>query len=325
MEMQTENTEHQNAEEQPGYGQESFQIFYNHTIYPELVRMEGERVNLLRLLLLSVFIFLGLFGFGFFIGIWVISITLMIPAGVYMSYLVFRIQKFRQRFKPHVVKLILDYIDNKPNYGEMSYDSKGKISKATFKKSLMFSSPAHYYVGEDLIKGRVGDLRFEMSELNVREMSKTRNRLQYVFRGVFLHASESKDIEGRVVLLPSEFRQYLTRTLKSLHLSDCLPVEGFALDDRLESYFMTYATTEAPIRDLLSKDMQAAIFDYREATDKEIYISFINSEIYIAVTEDRNLLEPGLLTSNLSYDLVREFYEDISLLLRVIEDFNMHH
>ncbi len=307
------------------FGQESFRIFYNHTIYPELMRMEVERIQLIRLLLFSCFLLTVLFLFGLFVGVWVIALALMIPSGIYLSYLFYRVRKFKQRFKPFVVRLILDYLETKPNYHDLFFNSKQFIDKSEFMASRIFASPAQYYVGEDYFSGKIGGIDFEMSELNVREMSKVRNRLQYVFRGVFMHATFSKELKGEVILLPKKFRQYLTKTIKSFDLRGGENVEEVALDQEFENYFMAFATPDADLSNLLSVDMQQALSRYREETEKEIYVSFIHKHIYVGVTESRDLLEPALWSSNVNFELINEFYEDIQLLMKVVEDFNKNH
>ena len=89
--------------------------------------------------------------------------------------------------------------------------------------------------------------------------------------------------------------------------------------------FLAYATRDAKVRDLLSTDMQEILVRYREETEKEIYISFIDKNIYLAITGHRNILEPYLFRSNLSFELVREFYEDLSMLFDIVEDFDKLH
>ena len=54
--------------------------------------------------------------------------------------------------------------------------------------------------------------------------------------------------------------------------------------------------------------------------DKEIFCSIIGDKIYLALTQDKNLLEPSLLRSNTSYEVVREFYDDLRMLLDIVLD-----
>ncbi|MCB0619636.1 MAG: DUF3137 domain-containing protein, partial [Saprospiraceae bacterium] len=45
-----------------------------------------------------------------------------------------------------------------------------------------------------------------------------------------------------------------------------------------------------------------------------------NHQAYIAITEQKDILEPFVFRSNVSFELVREFFEDIQLLMRIVED-----
>ena len=71
--------------------------------------------------------------------------------------------------------------------------------------------------------------------------------------------------------------------------------------------------------------MQFAVARYRQSTGKSIYLSFKDSDIYIAMTNQKDILEPKLFQSNVSFDLVREFFEDIHLLLQIVHEFDANH
>ncbi len=304
---------------------DEFRLYYNHTIHPELIRMEKERKRLLFLLGLSalaiaiitvVLLFFKAALFGFF---------LVMPFGFYISYLLYRIQEFRQKFKPNVINLILDFIDNSVNYGTLKYDGKRMIDKKRFLASQIFKTPAPQYTGEDHISGKVGELNFELSELNVREYSKVRSRLNYVFRGIFLYAKLNREMRGEILILPREFKQYLSKTIRAFNLRDGEPVEEQTLSVEFEKYFMSYATYDAETSACLSRDMQHTIVSYRKKTGKEIYVSFIKNEIYIAITEPKDILEPYIFSSNVSFELIYEFFEEIYLLMSIVEDFDKSH
>jgi hypothetical protein len=47
-------------------------------------------------------------------------------------------------------------------------------------------------------------------------------------------------------------------------------------------------------------------------------MSFIGNDIYIAVTQEKDLLEPALWQSNVSFELIKEYYDDLTLLLSII-------
>ncbi len=300
---------------------DEFRIYYNHTIHPELVRLERKRKRLLLLLFVSIFLFAAILFLQFYLKILVISLFLMIPFGFYITFILFRIQRFRSTFKPHIVNLLIDFIDDGLNYGTFKYNSKRFIHKNRFLKSMIFQTKAEQYIGEDYINGKIGELDFEMCELNVREVSKVRNRLNYVFRGVFMHTTFNRPLRGKILILPREFKQYLSRSIKEINRIGGIEIKGF-LSPRFNEAFMTFATKNANVSGLLSTIMQEAIVDYRLSTGKEIYISFVETDIYMAITEPKDILEPFIFRSNVSFELVREFFEDIHMLIRLVEDFD---
>jgi len=310
---------------------EQFRIYYNHTIHPELMRMEGKRRRLLAYMLISIFLVIGIAIFEYQFRVFVVTIILITFLLIYISWLIYQARKFRSTFKPNVVNLILDYIDNGPNLGTLTYKPKGFIPKKKFLASQLFETPAPQYQGEDYISGTVGDVQFELCELNVREFSKVRNRLQYVFRGVFMHARSNTDFYSEIMVWPSKFKPYLSRSIKAFtgqggrSVSTSLLVPGFA------KAFMTFTHYSEPegggeraIRILLP-ELQTDMVEFREATGKEMYLSFVGKDIYIGVQEHKDLLEPHLWEANTSYELINEFYQDIKLLINMVQLIDKYH
>lgn len=298
---------------------DEFRIFYNQTIHPELRRLERKRRRLLLLLFASIILLIAILFLQFYLNILVLSLFLMLPFGFYITFVLYQIQRFKTTFKPHVVNLILDFIDDGLNFGTLTYNSKRFIPKSRFLASKIFKTAAPQYVGEDYISGKIGELDFEMCELEVKEFSKVRNRLNYVFKGVFLHTSFNRPARGEIIILPEKFKQYLSRTIKAFDGIGGVDVSEL-MTERFSASFMSFATREANVSGVLSVDMQNALVNYRITSGKEIYVSFIGKDIYIGITEPKDILEPYIFSSNVSFELVREFFEDIYILLSIIED-----
>ena len=301
-----------------------FRLFYNHSIHPELLRMERKRKRLLLLLFLSILFLIAVAILDLYVDILVITLFFLIFIGFYITLLVYRMRQFVITFKPNIVNLILDFIDDEINFGKLTYKPKGKISKKTFQSSLLFATDAPYYKGEDYIKGSYRELTFDLCELNVREYSKVRNRLNYIFKGVFFQGNfNAKNQKGKILVLPRDFSQYLSRTIKTFNR-----IGGRNANDivskKFRAVFNVLASRNANINNILSIEMQEALLNYRKQTKKEIYVSFINSKIFIAVTEPKDLLEPHIFQSNVSFELVREFFEDLQLLFSVLEDLDVN-
>lgn len=304
---------------------EEFRIYYNHTIHPELVRLERRRIRLLRLLVFSTILLFGLLIIEFYLNILLLTLLTMIPISLYISFLIYRIREFTQVFKPKIMNLILDFIDDGLNYGTLTYDSKGSIPREIFMESMIFNTTAPYYNGEDHIEGKIGEMDFKLCELDVREISPVTNSLKYIFKGVFLHAIFNEETEGTLVIWPRSYRQYLTSSIKEFTWKGGQNVDHEIMNDAFRETFLVYALEDTHVIGILSEPMQEAIVDYIEQTGKEIYMAFVDRNIYAGITEPRDILEPYLFRSNLSFELVREFFEDIHLALSIVEDFDQTH
>lgn len=307
---------------------DEFRLYYNTHIFPELQRTERLRRRLLVLLSLSLLVGLGVFVFTIYLGVALVTLFLLLPVTFYAFYLGYRIQRFQQRFKPRIVGLILDFMNERlPNFTDLEYDSQGKIAKQRFQQSLLFKTSASYYEGEDYITGRIGEMPFEMSELVVREPAPLTNKLQDVFEGVFLYAIfPEEDTEGSVIIWPRRRKQYLIRAIKEYNWEKGATNQDHEImNDQFREHFLVYGTEDTHIAGILSEPMQAALVEYLRLTGKDIYISFQNRHIFAAVTEERDLLEPSVLSTNASFELIREFFRDLMLVLRVVEDFDQTH
>ena len=151
------------------------------------------------------------------------------------------------------------------------------------------------------------------------------SRLNTVFQGVFMHSRFTYLLEGIIIVWPRSYRQYLSRTIKAFTWENGENADHEIMNDEFREHFMTYATPETHIAGLLPETMQEAVVNYRNQTGKEIFLSIIDGDIFIAIPEPKDILEPYIFQSNLSFDLVKEFFEDIQMALSIVEDFDQTH
>jgi hypothetical protein len=304
---------------------DKFRIYYNHTIHPELMRMERKRIRLLRLLIFSGVLLLTVILFEFYVNILLFTLVLAIPIVFYLIFLGYRIRQFLQTFKPHIMKLVLNFMQEEPNIGQLKYESEKSLSKGTFFSSKLFVCKPAIFEGEDFISGRVGEMDFELCELNVEENAIVGTGLQNVFKGIFLHAIFAEETSGQVACWPRHLKQYFLRSIKEFTWLDAYNTDDEILYEPFREMFVTYASSNTHVAGILSEPMQEAIVNYCEFTGKEMYFSFLGKHIFLAVTEPRDLMEPYIWRSNLSFELIRSFLEDVSLLLAIVEDFDKTH
>ena len=197
----------------------AFRRYYNTHIFPELQRTERLRKRLLVLIFISIAVIFIILTISSYLGVMLVSLFLAMPITFYVFYLAYRIQRFRQEFKPRIVGLILDYMNEQPNFTNLNYEPKSMIPRQLFLQSGIFKTSAVYYQGEDFIKGMVGEMPFALSEIDVREQSPMTNKLADVFAGVFLHAIFSEEeTNGSIVIWPRRRKQYLTKSIKEYTL-----------------------------------------------------------------------------------------------------------
>ena len=303
-----------------------FRRYYNTHIFPELQRTERLRKRLLVLMGLSAAVIFLILTISSYLGVVLLSLFLILPITFYVFYLAYRVQQFRQEFKPRIVGLILDYMNEQLNFSDLSYDPKAMIPKLLFQQSGIFKTKADYYKGEDFIKGMVGEMPFALSELDVRDLSPMTNKLADVFEGVFLHAIfAEEDTKGSIIIWPRRRKQYLTRSIKEYTFRGGYNQDFEINNPFFQEHFIVYATGGTHVEGILSEPMQKALVNYIDMTGKDIYISFIDRHIFAAISEERDLLEPSIFSSNIQFELIKEFYFDIMMILKIIEDFDQTH
>ena len=303
---------------------DNFRIFYNQTIHPELMRLDKQRRRMLRRIFLSTLLMLGIAYLVFAVHIFVVALLSAIPFVIYIYAQIKRIQKFRADFKPKVVELILDFIDDDLLFGDLSYKAKGKISADKFFKSNIFGAKPAVYEGEDYIEGRIGDVEFEMCELMVEEFSKVRKRLNLVFRGIFLRAKFFYPLNGTLLVIPRNEVPKRTEALKSIIRHNGQPMDPFIRHKEFVETYTVYGSKNTKVQELLPRFLMDFILEARERTG-EIQMSIFKENCYVAISNNKDILEPKILQSNVSYELVREFYEDIYVALYIIEALDQAH
>ncbi len=226
---------------------------------------------------------------------------------------------YKKEFKPRIMGLLLDFIDNDPNFGQLSYSENEGVSPKVFFQSMLFECKPIQFVSEDRIIGKIREMDFAICELDVRELSAVRSELDIVFRGIFLVAEYNFPISGRILMLPDAQRQFTQRSAKKFVVTGGRRVEKNLLPE-FEAVFDTWATLDANVAKTLSPDMQRAILEFRKKTNREIFVSLIGSILFVAVQQEKDLFEPPVFQNIVSYDMVREHFEDLNLLFSIIED-----
>lgn len=67
------------------------------------------------------------------------------------------------------------------------------------------------------------------------------------------------------------------------------------------------------------------IVNFRKKTNRNIYISFVDDMIYIAIEEavEIHIFDPNLYKIVLNFAPLREYFETLNLMLGIVEDLNL--
>ena len=235
---------------------------------------------------------------------------------------------YSDNYKSEIIGRIVKFIDP-----ELSYDPKRYISENTFLESRLYEHRSDRYDGEDCVSGMVGKTQIMFSELHSQyktttrdSKGKTQTHWHTIFKGVFFVADFNKHFNGSTIIMPDysggggflsgigQFFQKFSGKGQLVKLED----------PEFEKYFVVYGSDQVEARYILSPALMQRITEFRKRTGKAIRMSFINSNVYIAIDTNKNLFEPKLFTSVLDITPIQEYYQDMATFIGIVEDLNLN-
>ncbi len=296
---------------------ENFRRYYNDHLHGRLVQYERKRYRLLMVVLSLAALLAVISVLVVSLGVFVLSFFLLIPWYAWLVYYRRRVKEFREDFKPAIVSEILEFIDPTLRY----YPHDG-IPKDTFLRAGIFPIDPSYYVGEDYIMGNIGDVFFELCELHVKHPSVLRGKMVKWFEGIFFHANFHNNFQGHIVMIPRAEWQSFIPMIKGFTKYGGGELKGLG-DASFQEEFAVYAQKGAQYRDLLTPALLRTINDYHLQSQKKVYVAFVDTHFFIAIDEPYELLEAHIFVSNLDFQTMAHFYEELLLFTRIVEDFNV--
>lgn len=378
--------------------EQAFKQFYNHSIYPELVRLDRARRRMLAFgalaLLLAVGVALMIWaGSDYLMSMLLFLPTALVGWGAISSY-----QAYAPKFKPRIVSLILDFLDDYVNYQNLRYTVEGLVDRELFEKSGLFViRSGAIYESEDSIEGEMGSVSFKMSEVRVSQPSLVSNSMYVLFHGICLHLilkeggmpdwSEARKVRKQketirleagdlflrtsavpagkrgvetdlragedestpqktdesklketgkfVFIIPREQHEFFWRSIQHVVSKGAKDMTKWIHDKTFREHFLVYATGEVYLRKVIPKELQQLLVGYYLKTEREWYLSVREvlpekaSErkhcAWLAIKREKDLLEPSVWRSVLSFDLIKEFYEDILSVMTILKAFDEVH
>jgi hypothetical protein len=237
------------------------------------------------------------------------------------------IRDYVHQFKLRIIKKIVQFIDP-----SLAYWPKGYISAVRFNSSRIFNRYPDRMRGDDLVQGQIGKTEVEFSEVHAEYKTETtdrhgRRRRKYhtIFKGLFFVADFNKKFYGKTVVLP-DTAEKLFGGFGTFLQSISRPSDEFIkLDDpEFEKHFVVYADDQIEARYVLSTSLMKRIVDFRRKTGKRVYLSFVGSEVFVAVPYKKALFEPRVFSKITGFKGVKQYFEDLQLATGIVEDLDLN-
>jgi len=226
-----------------------------------------------------------------------------------------------RQFKATIIRKIVSFLDE-----NLDYSPHRHIPRSTFIASQIFKTAPNRYKGDDYVSGNIGATKIEFSELHAEYETGGKNRSRRtIFRGLFFIADFNKHFTCRLVVLPDTAEKLFGgfgKTPQSWNLTrdPLIKLE----DPEFENFFVVHGNDQIQARYILSTSLMNRIIDFRKKTNRHLYLSFVGSKIFVALSYARNLFEPRLFTTLLDFELMREYFQDLQLAVGIVDDLSLN-
>lgn len=309
--------------------EEATNHFYDE-IYPNISYLEDERkdvagkIVILRLytVVLTFVLWINLYLLNL-VG-WLdenldmaFGLSIALPAAIYTVIHKMTISDYKIKFKDRIIENIICFIEP-----DLRYQKNKFIPQKKFIGSEIFKKSIDRYSGNDYVNGAIHNTEIEFSDIHAEYKVKTKNSThwQTIFQGLFFVADFHKDFQYTMVVLP-DFAQIDT-FLHNINLNrdDLIKPDN----PEFEKEFVVYGDDQAESRYLLTHAMMQRILEFKHKSNKNIFLSFKESKIYIAIEYNKDLFEPDPFVSLKDFETIKEYYETLALVIDIVDDFKLN-
>lgn len=302
---------------------QNFKNFYTSELVPALKKVEKARKGIQIKIFITVGAFVTLtplFAFAIVNGSEdVFSLLYFIPVfaiatvffyGMYDSLL--RNTTYYKLYKGSVIGRIIQYVEPK-----LDFDNKEMIAKGDYFHSQLFDKTPVMFDGDDRISGTVDNVVVEFSELKTTFKNKADRQKygsKFQFRGIFFVADCPTTFPADIIISPKDKARLEGEVVTTEH-------------DEFNRKFTVKSLNSAERKDidlLLTKDFMDRIVNYDNQFHNDIYISFVENSMYVAISHDKDLFEPTVWHSNLNFDATYQHFLDLYYPISIIEKLAIH-
>jgi hypothetical protein len=303
--------------------------YYNTALMPELLVLEEQRKRVLKkVCLVNGIVILVVVAIAATLIINKIEVQAVFFLGFVGIVAILGVYKWLSRdyvknFKSGVIEKIVEFID--PN---LKYQREACIPSVDFVKSKIFNRTPDRHRGDDYVSGTIGKTKIEFSEIHseyVTRNSKGRSQWHTIFKGLFFVGDFNKHFKGITVVLPDTVEKLFGGFGNFLQKMNSSKGNLIKLEDaEFEKEFAVYSGDQVEARYILSTSLMKRIVDFKKKTGRKIFMSFVGSKIYVAISFSKDLFEPRVFKTIIDFEQVIEYYQDLELAIGIVEDLNLN-
>lgn len=308
----------------------NFRDFYEKELRPDLDDIDLRRKKVNRRTLTILLITTGVIALELFLipdnteFPKPIPIVLSAIAGLIVTGILGK--SFRKEYKEKIISRIAAFADE-----GLIYSPDGTIPQKEFEKSRIFPESCDRYSGEDHFSGRIGKTEIVFSEVTAQQKSSSgsgssqKDEYSTYFRGVFIIADFNKNFKTHTVVLPDTAEKLFGKFGQTLQAASFGRGELIRLEDsRFEKEFCVYGDDQVEARYILTPSLMERILAFKKKWNTRIYLSFLESKVYIAISLSKNLFELRPFKPAADYPFLEENLRFLVLLTEIVEDLNLN-
>lgn len=317
---------------------EEFRAFYEAEIRPGLVELDGQRKQVARKLVVAALVALACAAALFAIGSAFEGTTSFPWPGVIGAFILFYIvyfvatsaakkrRKFIDEFKRIVVERIVQFVE--PG---LAYSPDQRIPPDVYARSQLFLKDWDRYEGDDHVAGTIGKTPVRFSEVRTQyktvqqDGDRRREKWHPIFWGLFFQCEFNKTFRGRTFVFPDNAERLLGRFGAFLQGLDKRHGQLMPLEDpEFEKRFAVYGDDPVETRYVLSTSLMERLVKFRDKARKVVCLSFVESDLYVAIEYGRGLFEPRIFRTLVDFKACQAYFDDLRLVVGIVDDLNLN-
>lgn len=300
---------------------EEIKLLFEKKIKPRIAGLELDRAKTVRKIWLycgSTAAVCGLIAFNFFQDNLDTAtvFTVVLVATLYTII----VAGFVRRFKKEVIKEVFNGL-----IPGCSYDPGSCVRHQTFQQSRLVNRTYDDYRGEDLVRGKLGDMSIEFSEVEaivIHRGSKGRKTEEIIYQGIFFAFTLPVNLRQDTLILADQAEKLLGRNIGRFFQKNSART-GYELVQvesvEFEKHYVVYSNDQIKSRVLLKPMVLNNLAMFKRKNKQVIDISIRDNMLYLCIKTNKNHFEPKIFGELVSFKDIREIY-DLMMLVRDLQE-----